>query len=125
MRHLAQFLDALFADQREHDAPASPQWGRFVGVALLLAVIIAIRRSDVTPTTSATWVEEHAVFFLRRYLDTGAELDLYALMGVIAGRLAPVAGRGREKDYRDYDRLPGFRALADFVEQAAATPADE
>ena len=78
-----------------------------------------------TPTTSATWVEEHAVFFLRRYLASGAELDLYALMGVLAGRLAPVDGRGREKDYRDYDRLPGFRALVDFVEQAAATPSDE
>ncbi|HSP96021.1 MAG TPA: hypothetical protein VL049_02095 [Candidatus Dormibacteraeota bacterium] len=83
------------------------------------------RHSEGAPTTSATWVEEHAVFFLRRYLATGAELDLYALMGVIAGRLAPVAGRGREKDYRDYERLPGFRALVDFIAQVAARPTDE
>jgi hypothetical protein len=72
------------------------------------------------PTTSATWVEEHAHFFLSRYLETGAPLDLYALMGVIAGRLAPVDGRGREKDYRDYEHLAGFDALVRFVEQAAA-----
>lgn len=72
------------------------------------------------PTTSATWVEEQAHVFLDRYLETGAPLDLYALMGVIAGRLAAVEGRGREKDYRDYGHLAGFDALARFVEQAAA-----
>jgi hypothetical protein len=71
------------------------------------------------PTTSATWVEDHAVFFLQRYLDAGAELDLYALMGVLAGRLAPVGGRGREKDYRDYERLAGFASLVRFVAEAA------
>lgn len=78
------------------------------------------RHSEAAPTTSATWVDEHALFFLTRYLESGAELDLYALMGVLAGRLAPVGGRGREKDYRDYDELPGFCALVQFVEQAAA-----
>lgn len=83
------------------------------------------RHSEDVPTTSATWVEEHAAFFLRRYLDTGAELDLYALMGVVAGRLAPVGGGGREKDYRDYERLPGFHTLVRFVEEAAAEPGRE
>ena len=83
------------------------------------------RHSKDAPTTSATWVEEHAAFFLKRYLDAGAELDLYALMGVIAGRLAPVGGRGREKDYRDYERLPGFRALVRFVEETTAEPRHE
>lgn len=48
------------------------------------------------PTTSATWVEEYAPFFLQRFLETGDTIDLYALMGVIAGRLAAVDGRGRE-----------------------------
>jgi hypothetical protein len=83
------------------------------------------RHSAGAPTTSATWVDEHAAFFLKRYLDTGAELDLYALMGVVAGRLAPVDGRGREKDYRDYEHLPGFRTLVRFVEEAAAKPDHE
>lgn len=83
------------------------------------------RHREGAPTTSATWVEEHAAFFLKRYLETRAELDLYALMGVIAGRLAPVGGRGREKDYRDYERLPGFRTLVRFVEEAAAEPEHE
>lgn len=76
------------------------------------------------PTTSATWVEEQAAFFLKRYLDGGEPLDLYALMGVVAGRLAPVNGRGREKDYRDYERLPGFQTLVRFVEEAARERAD-
>jgi hypothetical protein len=83
------------------------------------------RHSKDAPTTSATWVEAQAAFFLKRYLDTGAELDLYALMGVIAGRLAPLGGRGREKDYRDYARLPGFRSLVRFVEEATAEPDHE
>jgi len=78
------------------------------------------RHSAATPTTSGTWVEEHAHFFLKRYLETGAPLDLYALMGVVAGRLAPADGVGREKDFRRYDRVPGFDALQRFVEQAAA-----
>ena len=29
------------------------------------------RHSEGAPTTSATWVEEHAAFFLKRYLNTG------------------------------------------------------
>ena len=80
-----------------------------------------IRRHHAgAPTTSATWVEEHAHFFLRRYLEEGSPLDLYALMGVLAGRLAPVDGRGQEKDYREYDRLPGFETLVRFVAESAA-----
>lgn len=76
------------------------------------------------PTTSATWVEEHALFFLRRYLDVGDQLDLFALLGVLAGRLAPIDGPGREKDYRDYERLPGFAAALEFVQQAMRRPND-
>ena len=83
------------------------------------------RHSTDAPTTSATWVQDHAAFFLKRYLDTGAELDLYALMGVIAGRLAPISGRGREKDYRDYERLPGFRTLVRFIEEATGEQSQE
>ena len=78
------------------------------------------RHSDATPMTSVTRVEEYAHFFLRRFLEEGDELDLYALMGVIAGRVAPASGRGREKDYRDYDNLPGFSSLLRFVEEASA-----
>lgn len=72
------------------------------------------------PTTSATWVEEYAPFFLSRFLERGDEIDFYALMGVLAGRLAPSDGRGREKDYREYDRLAGFEALRRFIADAAA-----
>lgn len=83
------------------------------------------RNRPEAPTTSATWVDEHAPFFLQRFLETGAELDLYALMGIVAGRLAPVDGRGEEKDYRRYDDLPGFRALVRFVADAAAPAASQ
>ncbi len=80
------------------------------------------RHRSGIPTTSATWVEEHAPFFLKRYLENGDPLDLYALMGVVAGRLAEIHGRGREKDYREYGRLPGFDTLVRFVAEAALEP---
>jgi hypothetical protein len=83
------------------------------------------RHTDATPTTSGTWIEEHAHVFLTRYLAGGAPLDLYSLMGILAGRLAPNSGPGREKDFREYDRLPGFDAAVCFVEQAASDTRDE
>ena len=80
-----------------------------------------IRRGRLgTTTTSATWVEEYAPSFLKRFLETGSDLDFYAVLGVLAGRLAPVNGPGQEKDYRDYDRLPGFQTLVRFVEDVKA-----
>lgn len=77
------------------------------------------RHDEQKPTTSAPWVEEQAGIFLERFLATGALPDLYALMGVIAGRLAPVESAGVEKDFREYRELPGFESLRDFVRQAA------
>lgn len=62
------------------------------------------------------WVSELPDIILKRYLDRGDTLDLYALMGSVAGRIQPLDGAGLEKDYRTYDDLPGFEQAKFFVE---------
>lgn len=57
------------------------------------------------------------MMLLRRFLERGSEVDLYALMGILAGSLADAGTVGREKDYRTYARPPGFRRLQGFVEE--------
>lgn len=53
---------------------------------------------------------------LDRFLDKGSELDLYALLGILAGRLEGLDGAGEEKDYRNYDKMAGFEQAKAFVE---------
>ena len=60
---------------------------------------------------------------LQRFLDEGSETDLFALLGVIAGRLEALDGTGAEKDYRTYENLAGFDQAEAFVEAFAAARA--
>ncbi|NNE07275.1 MAG: hypothetical protein HKN20_01810 [Gemmatimonadetes bacterium] len=77
------------------------------------------RHTPERPTTMAEWVKDHAAVFLDRFLESGSKLDFYALMGVIAGSVAPLDARGNEKDYREYARLPGFEHANRFLDEAA------
>jgi len=63
------------------------------------------------------WLPEAAVRLLDRFLENGSEVDFYALMGILAGSLGKSHTLGREKDYRTYDRTPGFECLSGFVEE--------
>jgi hypothetical protein len=87
------------------------------------------RRRALPPQLS--WFREYPAVFLRRFLDEPSELNFFALLGVIAGALAPAEAGA--KDYRIYSELQGFRALrlflADFqrrttdaVEESVARP---
>ena len=74
------------------------------------------RHSDETPTTAAFWVKDYAKVYLKRFIDKRSELDLYAFMGIMAGMLASVEGRGAEKDFRKYGKTPGFNQVKKFVQ---------
>jgi hypothetical protein len=63
------------------------------------------------------WVPDAAAMLLGRFLKTHSEVDIYAVMGVLAGALADATTLGREKDYQTYDRMPGFDGLREFVEE--------
>ncbi|PYM67405.1 MAG: hypothetical protein DMD79_01060 [Candidatus Rokuibacteriota bacterium] len=65
------------------------------------------------------WLEAWPAILTERMLERRAPLDFYALMGVVAGALAPLDGAGQEKDFRTYDRLPGFEAAQAFWERDA------
>ena len=65
------------------------------------------------------WVAELPGPILQRFLEEGSEIDAFALLGVIAGRLASIDDAGTEKDYRTYKNLPGFRSAGEFVEDFA------
>ena len=63
------------------------------------------------------WFKRYPQRFLRDYLDDPSELNFFALMGTLAGRLTNLTGRGREKDYRRYRNLPGWRASSAFYNE--------
>jgi hypothetical protein len=63
------------------------------------------------------WLEAWPAILAERVLERGSPLDFYALMGLVSGALAPADGAGHEKDFRTYDRLPGFEAARAFWER--------
>lgn len=64
-----------------------------------------------------SWLESLPAWLLERYLARGSQLDLYALLGTIAGAAEPTLEEGVEKDYRVYGQLPGQEASRIFVEK--------
>jgi len=61
------------------------------------------------------WFEAHGPDFLRRFRDDPSEVNLMALMGILAGRLAPDDAPG-EKDFHAYGTIPGLREARTFYE---------
>jgi hypothetical protein len=57
------------------------------------------------------WLEPWPAILVERVLERRSPLDLYALMGLVAGAVSPLDGEGREKDFRTYGSLPGFDAV--------------
>jgi hypothetical protein len=74
-----------------------------------------IERRRRTDKPKMYWFAEYPPEFLRRFLDDPSEQNFFALMGVLAGRLASRFGGADAKDFRTYGRLPGFDALRDFL----------
>jgi len=63
------------------------------------------------------WITAYPRVFLDRFLEQGSELDFFALMGLVAGRLSDHTGPAGEKDFRLYDSVPGFDSVFRFLEQ--------
>jgi hypothetical protein len=78
--------------------------------------------TEQRPTTAAFWVIDYAEVFLKRFLQSGNQLDLYAFMGILAGKLLSINGNGREKDYRNYNSLPGFEQIENLIQQLSNQP---
>lgn len=62
---------------------------------------------------SSAWFADHGAEFLARFRDDPTEVNLMALLGVLAGCLSGSTPRG-EKDFRQYDALPGWREARAF-----------
>lgn len=64
------------------------------------------------------WLEEYRVRFMQRFFEDPSELNLFALMGLLAGRQIADSGSGsgKEKDFRLYGELPGLQNAIDFFE---------
>lgn len=72
-------------------------------------------RARHTRPTNLRAVRKWVLLFLDRALTTGSELDLYALLGVLAGRLGADDADGA-KDFRRYERLVGLAGARAFLE---------
>jgi hypothetical protein len=62
------------------------------------------------------WLRPWPARFLERVLQSGSELDLYALMGILAGRLDPDVGEGA-KDFRRYYGMAGLDGVRSFLDE--------
>ena len=62
---------------------------------------------------SSAWFADHGAEFLARFRDDPSEVNLMALLGILAGCLSGSTPRG-EKDFRQYDTLPGWREAQAF-----------
>jgi hypothetical protein len=73
--------------------------------------------SGVDATNGKQWLRTTAVNFRERFLETVSEVDLHALMGVLAGSLADRTTMGREglPDVRAHPGLDGLRRFVDEV----------
>jgi glycosyltransferase involved in cell wall biosynthesis len=75
------------------------------------------------------WFADHAAQFIDRFRTDPSELNLMAVMGLLAGRLANGERIG-EKDFTQYDDMPGFREALAFwgacrkAGEKATLPAD-
>jgi hypothetical protein len=54
---------------------------------------------------------------MERFIECRDPLDFYALMGLLAGALAPVDFGVGEKDFRNYSSLPGFDRMISFMRE--------
>ncbi len=68
------------------------------------------RRGTIRPRSP----REDAHRFLDRVLDEPSELNLFALMGIVAAHLIDVGAPLGEKDYRTYGDVPGYQAVCSF-----------
>ena len=94
-----QHSDGTLGVHGPHWTPASI-YERYLGLG----------RSLGAGSPALAWFEPYPELFARRFLSHGSVLDYYALMGSLAGQKLAGGGDTREKDYRLYDRLPGFDA---------------
>lgn len=66
------------------------------------------------------WFEAYPPVFLKRFLEDPSELNLFALMGVMAGALASERGDRTDKDHRRYGSLPGLASVREFLAELTA-----
>lgn len=67
-------------------------------------------------TKSHQWIPQEARKLLARFLAHRTEVDLYALGGILAGRLQDRLSTGRSKHFGRYRQTPGFDHFQRFVE---------
>ena len=111
-------------------------WQEFDGYRQLIADIEAARKAGETYTAEKIspdafikrlhpdrlhWFAGYPRAFLSRFQEDPSEINLMALLGALAGVLAPPEPGG-EKDYNTYDRLPGLAEARAFY--AACRGAD-
>jgi hypothetical protein len=78
-----------------------------------LSYWLKCRRGTIQPRSA----REDAHRFLDRMLDEPSELNLFALMGLVAAHLIDAESLLGEKDYRTYTELPGYDALCNLLQE--------
>ncbi|MEO1992349.1 MAG: glycosyltransferase family 4 protein [Pirellulales bacterium] len=78
------------------------------------------RKRRTNPVEMKFFQEYHGVF-LERYLDQPSKLNFFALMGVICGAMEQDGQPAGEKDYRNYQQLPGLLSIENLWNELSHT----
>lgn len=70
--------------------------------------------------SGATWLDELPGLLLSRFLDDPSAENFFAIHGFLIGTLAGRHGEAPAKDYRTYERLPGFDRLQALLDELGA-----
>jgi glycosyltransferase involved in cell wall biosynthesis len=76
-------------------------------------------------TGGGEWITNLPITLAERFTNEPNRLNFIALAGTLAGLLTSIDGKCGEKDYRQYDSLPGLEALLRFLDEIEQTGNDD
>jgi hypothetical protein len=76
---------------------------------------LSLERRRSSGGRNLDWLVPYHSEFVRRFARDPSEENFFAVMGILASRLAGRHGPAQAKDYRTHSALPGFAALREFL----------
>ena len=122
--------DGYVVDSTPSDHPSPPEaalgrHGTRWTPPLIYERYATLERRRLAEPPNLRWFAPYGAEFLARFQADPTEENFFALMGVVAGVLGSRQGPAAAKDFRTYDRLPGFAALRAFLDAFAAPPSEQ
>lgn len=108
-----RYLKPLDPEPTEHGAWTLGTHGTHFDVNSIFERYATLEHRRCQYPEKLAWFTTHANDFLQRFRNEPSEVNLMALLGILAGRLTATEHRG-EKDFTTYNDLPGLKEAQAF-----------